>query len=102
LYFPIVAFNNVIDYGTNFKFVEHVLSMGSIPPMRAIFWGHSDGAVIAAKIGLSAPTRCERLLLESLHFEPGKPSLAQLLPAICHTSRGCKRKDVKAADRGSR
>jgi predicted esterase len=42
--------------------------------MHAIFWGHSDGAVIAAKIGLSAPTRCERLLLESLHFEPGEPS----------------------------
>jgi len=37
-----------------------------------MFWGHSDGAVIAAKIGLLAPERCERLLLEAFHFEPGK------------------------------
>ena len=41
---------------------------------RAIFWGHSDGAVISAMIGLSAPERCERLVLEAFHFYRNKPS----------------------------
>ena len=30
---------------------------------RPVLWGHSDGAVIAAMIGLTAPERCERLIL---------------------------------------
>ena len=32
LYFMLVVFGNVTDYGTNFQFVKHVLSMDSIPP----------------------------------------------------------------------
>ncbi len=40
---------------------------------RAIFWGHSDGAVIAALIGLLAPQRCERLVLEAFHLYRNKP-----------------------------
>ena len=38
LYFLLVAFNNIIDYGTNFKFVEHVLSMDSIPVDAHVMW----------------------------------------------------------------
>lgn len=38
LYFLLVAFNNIIDYGTNFKFVEHVLSMDSIPADANVQW----------------------------------------------------------------
>ncbi len=38
LYFLLVAFNNTIDYGTNFKFVEHVLSMDSIPADANVQW----------------------------------------------------------------
>lgn len=41
---------------------------------QAIFWGHSDGAVIAARIGLSAPQRCARLILEAFHFYRNKPN----------------------------
>ena len=37
-YFLLVAFNNTIDYGTNFKFVEHVLSMDSIPADAQVQW----------------------------------------------------------------
>lgn len=40
---------------------------------RAVLWGHSDGAVIAAKIGLRAPQRCERLILEAFHLLKRKP-----------------------------
>ena len=51
---------------------ETLLVLDALRINRAIFWGHSDGAVIAAKIGLSEPRRCERLLLEAFHFEPRK------------------------------
>jgi pimeloyl-ACP methyl ester carboxylesterase len=40
---------------------------------RAIFWGHSDGGVIGAMLGLRAPERCERLILEAFHFYRNKP-----------------------------
>ena len=38
LYFLLVAFNNIIDYDTNFKFVQHVLSMDSIPADTNVLW----------------------------------------------------------------
>ncbi|HMG34794.1 MAG TPA: alpha/beta hydrolase [Blastocatellia bacterium] len=41
---------------------------------RAILWGHSDGAVIAAKVGLQAPDRCAGIVLEALHFLRRKPN----------------------------
>jgi pimeloyl-ACP methyl ester carboxylesterase len=40
---------------------------------RATFWGHSDGAVIAAMIGLKAAERCEQLILEAFHYFRRKP-----------------------------
>jgi pimeloyl-ACP methyl ester carboxylesterase len=53
---------------------ETLLVLDALGIERAIFWGHSDGAVIAAKIGLLAPGRCERLLLEAFHFYRRKPA----------------------------
>ncbi|MBI3896006.1 MAG: alpha/beta hydrolase [Acidobacteria bacterium] len=41
---------------------------------RCLFWGHSDGAVIAAWIGLVAPERCHGLILESFHYNCQKLS----------------------------
>ena len=38
LYFLLVAFNNMTDYATNFKFVEHVLCMDSIPADANVLW----------------------------------------------------------------
>ncbi len=35
---------------------------------EAVFWGHSDGAVIAAHLGLLAPERCRGLIMESFHY----------------------------------
>jgi pimeloyl-ACP methyl ester carboxylesterase len=40
---------------------------------RCILWGHSDGAVIAAWLGLMAPERCLGLILEALHYYRDKP-----------------------------
>ncbi len=39
----------------------------------AILWGHSDGSVIAAMMGLTAPERCGGVILEAFHFLKRKP-----------------------------
>jgi pimeloyl-ACP methyl ester carboxylesterase len=39
----------------------------------AILWGHSDGSVIAAMMGLIAPERCVGVILEAFHFLRRKP-----------------------------
>ncbi len=52
---------------------ETLLVLDALGIERAVFWGHSDGAVIAAMIGLRAPERCERLILEAFHFYRSKP-----------------------------
>lgn len=53
---------------------ETLLMLDELGTERAIFWGHSDGAVIAAIIGMRAPERCDRLILEAFHFYRRKPS----------------------------
>ena len=53
---------------------ETLLVLDALKIERAVFWGHSDGAVIAAMIGLRAPERCDRLILEAFHFYRNKPS----------------------------
>jgi pimeloyl-ACP methyl ester carboxylesterase len=40
----------------------------------AVLWGHSDGAVVAAMMGLIAPERCVCLILEAFHFLRRKPA----------------------------
>ncbi len=40
---------------------------------RCVFWGHSDGAVISALLGLAAPERCLGLVLEAFHYDREKP-----------------------------
>jgi len=53
---------------------ETLLLLDALGIERATFWGHSDGAVIAAMIGMQAPGRCERLILEAFHFYRNKPA----------------------------
>jgi len=53
---------------------ETLLLLDALGIERAVLWGHSDGAVIAAMIGLLAPERCVRLILEAVHFRRDKPS----------------------------
>jgi len=40
---------------------------------RAYLWGHSDGSVIAAMMGLTAPDRCAAVILEAFHYLKRKP-----------------------------
>jgi len=53
--------------------VETVRLLDALHIERPILWGHSDGAVIAAKIGLTAPDRISGLILEAFHFYRVKP-----------------------------
>lgn len=41
---------------------------------RAILWGHSDGAVISAMMGMLAPQRCACIILEAVHYFRKKPA----------------------------
>jgi pimeloyl-ACP methyl ester carboxylesterase len=53
---------------------ETLFVLNALGIERAIVWGHSDGAVIAALLGLAAPHRCARLILEAFHLSPRKPN----------------------------
>lgn len=46
LYATLVAFGNVTDYGSNFVFVQHVLSMDTIFPDAAIYYRAIDNPVL--------------------------------------------------------
>jgi pimeloyl-ACP methyl ester carboxylesterase len=52
---------------------ETIAFLDALEIPRAILWGHSDGSVIAAMMGLAAPDRCECLILEAFHFLRKKP-----------------------------
>jgi pimeloyl-ACP methyl ester carboxylesterase len=53
---------------------ETIAFLDALGIPRTVLWGHSDGAVISAMIGLKAPQRCECLILEAFHFLKNKPS----------------------------
>ncbi|MCA9680098.1 MAG: alpha/beta fold hydrolase [Kofleriaceae bacterium] len=44
---------------------------------RCVVWGHSDGAVIAALLGLRDPARYRGLVLEAIHVDRAKPGSRQ-------------------------
>jgi pimeloyl-ACP methyl ester carboxylesterase len=52
---------------------ETIAFLDALGIERTVFWGHSDGAVISAMIGIATPERCERLILEAFHFFRRKP-----------------------------
>jgi pimeloyl-ACP methyl ester carboxylesterase len=47
---------------------ETLLLLDSLHIGKTVFWGHSDGAVIAARLGLDWPERCLGLILEAFHY----------------------------------
>ncbi|HEV7474010.1 MAG TPA: alpha/beta fold hydrolase, partial [Pyrinomonadaceae bacterium] len=50
----------------------------------AYFWGHSDGAVIAAIIGFTAPQRVRGLILEAFHYFRMKPGSREFFEALAY------------------
>ena len=53
--------------------IETVRLLDALHIEHPVLWGHSDGAVIAAKIGMTAPDRVAGLILEAFHFYRVKP-----------------------------
>jgi pimeloyl-ACP methyl ester carboxylesterase len=53
---------------------ETLLFLDALNLRQSIFWGHSDGAVIAAMLGISEPERCIGLVLEAFHYDREKIS----------------------------
>jgi pimeloyl-ACP methyl ester carboxylesterase len=49
---------------------------------RPVIWGHSDGAVIGAIMGLSEPSRFAGLILEAVHFYRRKPGSRQFFETM--------------------
>lgn len=47
---------------------ETFLFLDALGVHDAIFWGHSDGSVIAALMALMHPERCRGVILEAFHF----------------------------------
>jgi len=82
---------------------ETLLVLDALGIERSILWGHSDGAVIAAKIGLSAPRRCERLILEAFHFYRDKPGSRSFFSGFAHHPENVNEKTqgLLAADHGA-
>ena len=52
---------------------ETLCFLDALGIQKAFVWGHSDGAVIAAMMGLTAPERCAGVILEALHYLRRKP-----------------------------
>ncbi len=57
---------------------ETIAWLDALAIPKCVLWGHSDGAVIAALLGLAAPERFPALVMEATHFLRDKP----------HSSRG--------------
>lgn len=65
------------DLTTDFHYraaSETLAFLDSLGIERAFLWGHSDGAVIAAIIGFTAPERVGGLILEAFHYYRMKPA----------------------------
>ena len=63
---------------------ETLSVMDSLGIERASFWGHSDGAVIAAILGITAPERVNGLVLEAFHYYRRKPSSKQFFETLAY------------------
>lgn len=69
---------------------------------KAALWGHSDGSVIAAKMGLLAPQRCQCVILEAFHLLKKKPGSRSFFERFAAKPEdlGEETKKLLAADHG--
>jgi pimeloyl-ACP methyl ester carboxylesterase len=51
---------------------------------RCILWGHSDGAVIAAILGIRDPARYAGVVLEAIHIDREKPRSRTFFETMAH------------------
>jgi pimeloyl-ACP methyl ester carboxylesterase len=69
---------------------------------RTFLWGHSDGAVIAAKMALAAPERFIGIILEAFHYFKFKPASQAFFETMMRdaTQLGERVINVLAGDHG--
>jgi len=75
------------DLPTDFHYraaVETLSFLDSLGTERALLWGHSDGAVIAAIIGFTAPARVGGLVLEAFHYYRMKPGSREFFETLAY------------------
>jgi pimeloyl-ACP methyl ester carboxylesterase len=67
-----------------------------------ILWGHSDGAVIGAKMGLARPASIRGLILEALHLRRQKPSSREFFETMAESPDALDERvrDVLAREHG--
>jgi pimeloyl-ACP methyl ester carboxylesterase len=63
---------------------ETLSVLDSLGIERACFWGHSDGAVIAAIIGFIAPLRVHGLVFEAFHYCRVKPASREFFETLAY------------------
>jgi pimeloyl-ACP methyl ester carboxylesterase len=74
--------------------VEMISFLDALNVERAVLWGHSDGAVIAAMMGLLAPERFFGLILEAFHYFKRKSRSREFFESIT-SNPDCLREKVR-------
>ena len=67
---------------------ETLSLLDSLGIERAMLWGHSDGAVIAAILGFTAPERVSGLILEAFHYYARKPASRRFFETVAYRPEG--------------
>lgn len=62
--------------------VETLRVLEALDIKRPVLWGHSDGAVIAALMGLSAPELISGIILEAFHYYRVKPGSSEFFETM--------------------
>ncbi len=52
---------------------ETIAFLDALEIERAVLWGHSDGAVTAALMGIESPDRVQGIVMEASHYDRRKP-----------------------------
>ncbi|HMD39263.1 MAG TPA: alpha/beta hydrolase [Candidatus Acidoferrum sp.] len=81
---------------------ETIAFLDALGIAKTAVWGHSDGSVIAAKMGLQAPERCECVILEAFHLLKRKPGSRGFFERFAARPEelGDETKKLLAADHG--
>lgn len=73
------------EFGVDFHLraaEETIAFLDALGIRDTLIWGHSDGSVIAAWIGLIAPARCQGLILEAFHYSRRKVASRSFFEAM--------------------
>lgn len=75
------------NFSTDFHYraaSETLTFLDSLDIERPFLWGHSDGAVIGAIIGFTAPERVAGLVLEAFHYYRMKPGSREFFEKLAY------------------